>query len=663
MTTPTTDTRPATLRYLPGLDGLRAISVLAVIVFHHYLVGGHEPGWAPGGFLGVEVFFVVSGYLITSLLLSERRDTGKVSLRNFYVRRARRLLPALYLLLAVVIAYSLLFLPDAIGLLRGDVIAALTYTSNWWQIIAHHSYIAEAGRPELLKHLWSLAIEEQYYLAWPFLLMFGLRKLGRQRMIGAMLITALFSTVLLAWFAHGSINFAYYSTFTRLSGLLLGSVFAFYFAPYRIRGLPGRGARVALDLAGAFGLLVLLGSFGMLHHFGINGYSFPTSRFDDLSVFHGGFLLVDLASLLVIAAAVHPASDVGRALGCKPLRWIGVRSYSLYLWHYPIFCVTRPGLDIHRLGIWFLSIRYAGWPVFVVRLILSFAAAEISFRFVETPIRKGAIGRYRDGVRETAGATRQRLVRRGAVIVGAGALLTLMLGTGLATATAQPSSVPGVEAGGSENGAKIDPAALQQLIGGTSTTRPSTSTTRGTGVGHKSSTTTVPKTSTTHPTVTPAHVLGIGDSVMLGASTSLREAIPGMAVDAIKSRQFGEAISIVQQYKSLGALPTTLVIHLGTNGRITDDAFNQMMQAIGPGHQVYFLTARVPRLWETEVNAALHSGAARWKNVHILEWHNFSTCHADWFVEDGFHLRTEGQHEYANFVRLGLLGQAPTICK
>ena len=120
-------------------------------------------------------------------------------------------------------------------------------------------------------------------------------------------------------------------------------------------------------------------------------------------MFHGGFLLVDLATLLVIAAAVHPASDVGRLLGWKPLQWIGLRSYSLYLWHYPIFCITRPGLDIHRLGIWFLSIRYAGWPVFVFRLALSFAAAELSFRYVETPIRKGAIGRYRDVVREAAG--------------------------------------------------------------------------------------------------------------------------------------------------------------------------------------------------------------------------------------------------------------------
>ncbi|MDP9336042.1 MAG: acyltransferase, partial [Actinomycetota bacterium] len=222
MNTRTNAARPSTLRYAPGLDGLRALSVLAVVVFHHYLIGGHEAGWAPGGFLGVEVFFVVSGYLITSLLLTERRETGRVSLRVFYMRRARRLLPALFTLLGGVVAYSLLFLPDAIGTLRSDAVAALTYTSKWWQMIAHRSYFAQAGRPELLKHLWSLAIEEQYYLAWPFLLMWGLRRLGRQRMLVTMLGTAMGSTLLLALVAHGSVDGAYYATYTRLSGLLLG---------------------------------------------------------------------------------------------------------------------------------------------------------------------------------------------------------------------------------------------------------------------------------------------------------------------------------------------------------------------------------------------------------------------------------------------------------
>ena len=157
----------STLGYLPGLDGLRAISVLAVLAFHHYFIGGHEQGFAPGGFLGVEVFFVVSGYLITSLLLAERRETGTVSLRKFWTRRARRLLPALFALLAVVILYALLFLPDSINTLKSNTLAALSYTSNWWLIISHQSYAAEAGRPGLLKHLWSLAIEEQFYLIWP----------------------------------------------------------------------------------------------------------------------------------------------------------------------------------------------------------------------------------------------------------------------------------------------------------------------------------------------------------------------------------------------------------------------------------------------------------------------------------------------------------------
>jgi hypothetical protein len=149
---------------------------------------------------------------------------------------------------------------------------------------------------------------------------------------------------------------------------------------------------------------------------------------------------------------------------------------------------------------------------------------------------------------------------------------------------------------------------------------------------------------------------------MQGARSSLESTISGMAVDAARSRQFWEGIDVVQQYKSLNALPSTLVIGLGTNGRITDQLFDQMMNTIGPGHQVFFLTTRVPRPWEAEDNAAVASGATRWKNAHALDWGTYSDCHADWFVNDGFHLRTPGQHAYANFVRLGLFGRAPRTC-
>jgi peptidoglycan/LPS O-acetylase OafA/YrhL len=651
--TPTAEhVRPTTLRYLPGLDGVRAVSVLAVMMFHHYFIFGSERGWLPGGFLGVEVFFVVSGYLITSLLLAERRDTGRVSFQHFYLRRARRLLPAVYVLLFAVVSYALLFLPDSIETLRGDVLAALTYTSNWWQIIADRSYAITVGRPELLKHLWSLAIEEQFYLLWPVALTFGLRRLGRSRMVAAMFATAMVSTILLAITSFSSIDFAYYATFTRLSGLLLGGVMAFFFAPYRIRGMPGRGARVALDMAGVVGLVVLIISF--------REFTFPVtnSSLADRSVFLGGFLLVDVATLLVIAAAVHPASDLGRLIGCRPLRYIGLRSYSLYLWHYPIFCITRPRVDFDYL------FHLRGWPVLLLRFVLSFGLAELSYRFVETPIRNGAIGKYRERLRAANGKPKRVLARRGLVVASSLILLTAALGMGLANATPQAEKFAGPT-----DGAQPDPNAIVALRPQTTTTDPSTTTTvkkgatgtKGEGkpkkkLAKKTTTTTAPKPPPT------AAVLAIGDSVMQGARGALQAAMPNIAVDANVSRQFGESVGIIGFYKQTNLLPPIIVVHLGTNGRATDGALDQIF-TLTDQRPVYFLTARVPRVWETETNDVLHRGLARHPTMRVLEWRDYAGCHDDWFVNDGFHLRDVGQQAYAQFIKSGIEGKPLKACK
>ncbi len=640
------DGRNSTLGYLPGLDGLRAISVLAVIAFHHYFIGGHEQGFAPGGFLGVEVFFVVSGYLITSLLLAERRRTGGVSLKNFWMRRARRLLPAVLVLIAVVVLYCLLFLPDSIRTLKSDTLAALTYTSNWWQIVSHQSYAAEAGRPAVLKHLWSLAIEEQFYLFWPPLLLLGLRRLGRSRMLTTMLGVAALSTLLMAIVASGSINAAYYGTETRLSGLLLGSMMAFFFAPYRIRGVPGRGVRAVLDLAGLAGLVVLVWSF---RHF-----EFPTSTGGNMSVFRGGFLLVDLATLFVIAAVVHPRSDLGPLLGCRPLRWVGLRSYSLYLWHYPIFCVTRPGLDI----------PLHGWPALALRLVLSFAAAELSYRYVETPIRGGAIGRYVERVRSERPDLRRRLARRGIVIALGSSLAVFALGAGLAGAQGKTEMIPGAKANthAGDKGNTVDPAVisrLQQLRAATTTTR-RTTTTRGSvstttgALGHV--TTTRPRVTTTTTPRGPLTdiVLAVGDSVMLGAEQSLQRDIPGIYIDAKVSRQFWDATAVLQAYKNVGLLPPRVVVHMGTNGEFSDSQFDQMMSVIG-NRTVFFVNAREPRSWESAVNSTLQRDVAKYPNAHLLDWHRFAGAHNDWFVADGVHLTGLGAQQYANFIRDHLL--------
>jgi peptidoglycan/LPS O-acetylase OafA/YrhL len=657
------------LGYLPGIDGLRAISVLAVLAYHHYAIGGHEPGFAPGGYLGVEVFFVVSGYLITSLLLDERRRTGHISLRHFWTRRARRLLPALWFLLAVVVAYALVFLPDSIDTLKGDVVAALTYTSNWWQIVAHRSYFQDIGRPELLKHLWSLAIEEQFYLLWPPVLIVLLRKFSRERVLTGIVVVACLSAVWMALLASGSADRAYYGTDTRLSGLLLGAAMAFVFAPYKIRGRPGPGARFALDGAGVVGLAILLWGFHSLT---------ITAGDGNTAVFRGGFLLVDIATLLVIAAVVHPIGDFGRLLGWKPLQWTGLRSYSLYLWHYPIFAVTRPG-GAGAGGDFEHFFQLTGWPVLVIRLVLSFGAAELSYRYVETPIRGGALGRYVERVQATRGRSRVQLATRGFAVTGSLLLLTVLLGAGLATAQPSTPPIPGLAAGTKTDkpADRIDPDIAAALANATSTTvpprtQPTTATTRPratnapTTVKPPRTTATAPRATTAPTTVAPpptAHaaglppaVLAVGDSVMLGAKHAVQRTIPGIQVDAVVSRQFGDAISLLRGYADFHALPQVVVIHLGTNGAFSDSQFDTMMHVLGRGRQVYFLTAREPRSWEPIVNQRLHAGAQRWHNVHIIEWHDYANPHNDWFVGDGVHLTDAGQQGYATLVRHSLCG-------
>ena len=368
--------RPAHVRYIRGIDGLRVVSVLAVLVYHHYVVGGSSPGWLPGGFYGVEVFFVVSGYLITSLLLDERTRTGSIALKEFWFRRARRLLPALFLMIGVVILYSLLFLRDnAIAELKSDVIAAATYTSNWWQIFADRSYFEQGGRPELLRHLWSLAIEEQFYLFWPLVLAWALKTLGHRRAPWAMVGVGLASAAAMAilYTVGVSDTGLYYATPTRLSGLLLGSALAFFWTPRRVRGVTGKHARIVLDVAGVVGLYFLWWSFRGTHDY-------------DPIAFRGGFLIVDIATLLVICAVVHPRADLNRVLGIPLLVWIGLRSYGIYLWHFPIFAVTRLSDFDGAFGV-----TPPGWLWFLIRLSLTIAIAAVSYHYVEVPIRSGAI--------------------------------------------------------------------------------------------------------------------------------------------------------------------------------------------------------------------------------------------------------------------------------
>jgi peptidoglycan/LPS O-acetylase OafA/YrhL len=361
-------------RYMPGLDGLRAIAVLAVIAFHL----GYD--WAPGGMLGVGLFFTLSGYLITDILLSQLSARGRIDLVGFWLARARRLLPALFAMLAIVTAWVTIFGPAQPDQFRDAVVSAVFYVNNWQQIFADVSYFARFEAPGPLNHLWSLAVEEQFYIFWPFLLLVGVKLVGerplasgvRPRLALLTLALAMASVILMAVIYAPAVDPSrvYYGTDTRASELLFGCALAMVWPSRRLNRRIAPGARNTLDWLGVAGLVVI---FLMIW------------KTDELSPFlyRGGFFLLSIATLLVLMPLAHPACRLGNFVGCRPLRWVGVRSYGIYLWHAPIIVLTSPGGEPDPT-----LLRS------ILQVAAIFAVAALSWKFIEEPIRHGAIGRF-----------------------------------------------------------------------------------------------------------------------------------------------------------------------------------------------------------------------------------------------------------------------------
>jgi peptidoglycan/LPS O-acetylase OafA/YrhL len=349
-----------------------------VLLYHLGTTGLNQtdgPEFVPGGFLGVDVFFVLSGFLITSLLLAERAQTGRISLREFYLRRARRLLPALYTLLIVVALLGAFAYRDRASSLGGDLVASFSYVTNWWLIAQNASYFGGGAAPPMLTHLWSLAVEEQFYLIWPLILIVltrSIRRLARRWAAVVVTVMILASAGLAAYLFSPweDPSRVYYGTDTRAATPLFGALLAIVLRPWRWRAAISQAARLVIDAAG-IGAVLWLGVATMHYHDTEPG------------LYRGGFLFVAVVAGVLVVAAAHPASRIGTVLGIAPLRWLGERSYGIYLWHWPLFTVTRPGAD---------------WPLDPVssslaRIALTLLIAALSYRYIEKPLRSGAIGR------------------------------------------------------------------------------------------------------------------------------------------------------------------------------------------------------------------------------------------------------------------------------
>jgi peptidoglycan/LPS O-acetylase OafA/YrhL len=611
------------LPYRPGIDALRALAVLAVLLYHA------DVSWMQGGFLGVDVFFVISGYLITSLLLDEERRTGTVHLGAFWLRRARRLLPAVFVMLAVTLAYAVVFLPDEVAGLRGAAIASFAYVTNWFLVFSDQSYFESFGRPSLYRHLWSLAVEEQFYLFWPIVFGAGMKLFGRRRVLWGVLAGIAGSTALM-WvlFDPGQDpSRIYYGTDTRLAGLLCGVALALIWPPGRLRRDVGPRAPALLDAVGTVALLLLVRQLMV------------TSEFD-ASLYRGGFLRISILTAIVLAVAVHPAARLGRVLAFRvgafqPLLWVGLRSYSIYLWHWPVFMITRPRQDIDLEGL----------PLLALRLALSLALGALSYRFVEEPIRHGALQRWRTGYRD-ARAVGAPLYHR-TLFAGTACILAFVLVTGAVVAAERPAEPELVMASG---------GGPHPVVTTSTTTAPTTTTIAEARSTTSSPAGTVPSTApaTTVTTVPPSPyppTLAIGDSVMLGAAPALEAQFQGsITVDAVVARSFEDGIWAAQYYRDHVGLPSVVIVHLGNNGYFSDEQFDQMMEVLRDVPNVILVTAKVTQRWQDQVNSTLVAGADRWPNARVVDWKGVSQDHPEYFYDDLTHLRDNGAQVYAQFL-------------
>ena len=600
-----TDMRPPTrLPYLPALDGLRALAVVAVLLYHLQIEH------AVGGYLGVEVFFVVSGYLITGLLLGERERAGYVNLRSFWERRARRLLPAVFVLVPAVCVLGLILAPGDVAAFRGDAAASLLYVQNWWLIISDQSYFGGLGRPSPLRHLWSLAIEEQFYLIWPIVVGVIVHRRSRRWLLGFTLVgIAVSASLMWAMVDVVAPDRVYYGTDTRAFGVLAGAALAIVWRPGAVAD---RGVRLhlpALDFAAAVALVALLWQFE--HRSEFDSFTFPW-----------GLIWVDVLTLVLIACAATAGSRVASGLGIAPLVAVGKRSYSLYLWHWPVFVFLRPGEDM----------SLTGWPAIVVRLGLTVVLAELSYRYIEQPFRDR---RAQGWIRSQSAQLRER----GRLRVSLAGLGTLVVLLGAAVVNQQPAKATALEEQLLEAATELDDIAEPDATPSSTLARAGTTTT-----SVAPPTAPPPDDASTAETVTI-----VGESVTVGASAELRKRFPTATINAEIGRSFADGVAIVETLAAQGQLQPTVVLHIGHNGAVPKGALDRIYAAVA-GRRLVLVTVNVPRRWESQVNSSLRSFAEAHEGVLILDWKAIAQQEPGLLLEDRVHMTPAGNRRYADLL-------------
>jgi len=546
------------IQHIPAIDGLRAIAVTAVIFYHLGF------SWIPGGFLGVDLFFVISGYVITRLLLDSIERSGGLDLRGFYKARARRLLPPMIFMIVVTGFYITIWAQDSVRRFVTDVPFALTGSINWWLVAKEQDYFEAIGRPPLLQHTWSLAVESQFYLIWPIILLLVLKRFGKKIIPFAALLIALVSASLLFYV---SLQLDASSDVSHI---------------YNFKSEVSKRAQNFIDSIGVFGLIGILASFLLIDE------SSPTA-------YKIAFPLSAVFGVAIITSIVHPASRFAPILQNRVLLWVGERSYAIYLWHWVIFQISRPSVDIEG----------EDWALIAVRILIVLALADISLKLVELPIRSGAVEYWFKGMKYRTASVRKR---QKVLVISSISILVISL------------SALSTNAVISSNRAT---AALEESL----TSEP---------VVSESET----------AVINPSQAIWLtGDSVILGIRNALSAIQPIIIANARVGRQAPELLEEMQKdvERAAGA---TVVMDLGNNDLLQPETVRAIFTLANESPRIVVVNTAVPRPYKDPNNQIIEDIAREFSNVRVVDWNEISKDHPEYFAPDGVHLVPTGVTAY-----------------
>ena len=602
-------------KYLPSIDSLRAIAVIAVIIYHI------DANYLPGGFLGVDLFFVLSGYLISSLIIKEYKSTGTVNLYNFYVRRARRLLPAVYFMITVVLIIITLFNGVLLKKSYLDALFGYIYSSNWWYIFHKLDYFDSFGSQSPFKHLWSLAIEEQFYMFFPLIFLIFNRKSksnNSNSKLNKNFIYVVLSLILVSLIAHillfdiNNINRIYFGTDTRAFSLLVGVVGAILYPMDRLSERTTKKDNMIYSIVSLVSILVLIGIM-------IN-----TSEYNTW-LYRGGFLLVAIIGLIIIISSGRQYTFMSKLLSFKPFVFIGKISYSLYLWHFPILVVTTPVSEIGNPNLFYVTLR----------IVLIFLVATGSYMFVETPIRKLGFVNYINLLFKRIMKFKNNTKK---IIFASIVLVTVVFTMGVFGKSVPYLSTAFVT--------EMSNNKESQFISNNNENNANNSS------EHKSDNNNNQEGNKSEDKKYSS-LLVIGDSLTVDIGEKIKEKYPGAIIDGKISRQLTAATALADQYANYNNENTAVIFQLGTNGFFTESQVEELVKKFDKA-DIYFVNVKVPRTWEKTVNKELDALKERHSDITIIDWYSVANNNQNYFEPDKVHLNSEGVETMVSLIEKSL---------